>query len=91
MLFRSNSTLWKSAAPLNHVTSQAAPFLLLHGTNDTAVPYSHAVEMQRRLRAVGVVAELFTAEGATHGFFNSAPWFEPTTRRTAEFLLTVLK
>lgn len=89
--YRADSALWKSASPTQHVTSQAAPFLLLHGTNDRSIPYAHAVEMQRRVRAVGVRAELFTADGADHGFFNSSPWYEPATKRMAEFLLEILK
>jgi acetyl esterase/lipase len=89
--YRADSALWQSASPMNHVTSQAAPFLLLHGTADSSIAYAQPVALQRRLRAVGVRAELFTADGADHGFFNIPPWYEPTTKRMAEFLLEVLK
>ena len=86
-----NIALWRDASPLSHITAQAAPFLLLHGTNDTTVPYTQALDMQRALRAVGVGAELFTAEGAEHAFFNRPPWYEPTNIRMAEFLTDVFK
>ena len=35
----------------------------------------------------GVRAEIFVAEGAEHGFFNRSPWYEPTLKRMAEFLV----
>lgn len=86
-----NPNLWLFASPLNHVSPAAAPVLLLHGTNDTTVPYSQSVAMQRRLRGAGVKAELFTAEGAGHGFFNQPPWYEPSIAAAAEFLHTVFR
>jgi hypothetical protein len=35
---------------------------------------------------LGHKAELFTAEGVGHGFFNRSPWRERTLRRADEFL-----
>jgi acetyl esterase/lipase len=43
--------------------------------------------MMNRLKAAGVEAEIFSAEGALHGFFNSPPWFEPTLKKMEEFFL----
>jgi acetyl esterase/lipase len=81
---------WLAASPAHHVSAAAAPFLLLHGTDDAMVPYSQSVEMQRRLRVAGVKAELFTADGAAHGFFNQPPWYDSTVAAVAEFLRSVL-
>jgi dipeptidyl aminopeptidase/acylaminoacyl peptidase len=82
--------VWEAATPLLHVNKKSAPFLFLHGTADQTVPYQQSVEMMSRLKAAGVRAALFTAEGARHGFFNSPPWFEPTLKRMEEFFTTVL-
>jgi acetyl esterase/lipase len=79
--------LWAEASPLTHVDKNSAVFLFLHGTADTTVPYQQSVDMMNRLKAAGVEAEIFSAEGALHGFFNSPPWFEPTLKKMEEFFL----
>ena len=56
------------ASPLNWVTPNAAPTLLLHGTEDKYVAYEQAVWMRDRLAACGVEVKLITFEGAGHGF-----------------------
>ena len=56
------------ASPLNWVTPNAAPTLLIHGTEDKYVAYEQAVWMRDRLAACGVPVELLTLEGAGHGF-----------------------
>jgi acetyl esterase/lipase len=56
------------ASPLNWVTPDAAPTLILHGTEDKYVAYEQGVWMRDRLQACGVEVELVTFEGAGHGF-----------------------
>jgi dienelactone hydrolase len=56
------------ASPLNWVTPEAAPTLILHGTKDPYVAYEQGVWMRDRLRACGVEVELMTFENAGHGF-----------------------
>ena len=83
--------LWELATPLLHVSARSAAFLFLHGSADVTVPIQQSLDMQARLQAAGVVAEFFPAEGATHGFFNRPPWFEPTLQRMAGFFDAHLK
>ena len=83
--YADNPKLWAEATPLTHVNSKSAPFLFLHGTADTTVPYQQSVDMMNKLKAAGVDAEIFPAEGAKHGFFNSPPFFEPTMKRMERF------
>lgn len=80
---------WVEASPVAHVSSNSPPFLMLHGTADTLVPFQQALEMQKALKSVGVRAELFSAEGADHGFFNRPPYYEPTLLRMEKFLRSV--
>jgi acetyl esterase/lipase len=87
--FEENPALWLDASPLEHVSKEAAPFLLLHATDDDVAPYRQSVDMQRRLRAAGISAELFTASRAGHNSFLQPPWFEPALARTVEFLNAV--
>lgn len=56
------------ASPLNWVTPDAAPTLLIHGTKDPYVAYEQAVWMRDRLKAVDVEVELLTLQDAGHGF-----------------------
>jgi len=79
--------VYADASPICHVDAHTPPTLLLHGTDDTTVPYEQSVRFREAVEAVGGHAELFTAEGAGHGFFNRDPWFEPTLARMVEFFL----
>lgn len=54
--------------PERNVTRDYPPILLLHGDQDTDVPYEQSTLMARRLRAAGVEHELITIEGGGHGF-----------------------
>ena len=55
-------------SPLTWVTPDAAPTLLVHGTDDKYVAYEQAKWMYATLQAAGVEVELMTLEGAGHGF-----------------------
>lgn len=83
--------LYAEASPTTHVSRESAAFLFLHGTGDTTVPYQQSVEMMKKLKEAGVYADLFSAEDARHGFFNSPPWYEPTLKRMEEFFNQFLK
>ena len=83
--------LWAKASPSSHVSKKTVPFLLLHGTADTTVPYQVSLDMKTKLDKLGIRADLYPAEGAKHGFFNSAPWFEPSMKRMEQFFVEVLK
>jgi acetyl esterase/lipase len=55
-------------SPLPWVTPDAAPTLLVHGTDDKYVNYEQAIWMRDRLQVCGVEVELLTLGGAGHGF-----------------------
>lgn len=55
-------------SPLYWVTPNAAPTLVVHGTEDKYVAYEQAGWMVDKLKASAVEAELLTLEGAGHGF-----------------------
>ncbi|MDB6154737.1 MAG: mlhB [Chthoniobacteraceae bacterium] len=56
------------ASPLYWVTPAAAPTLCIHGTEDNYVAYEQATWIIERLKACSVEAQLFTLDGAGHGF-----------------------
>lgn len=55
-------------SPLYWVTPDAAPTLVVHGTEDKYVAYEQAGWMIDKLKACQVEAELLTLPGAGHGF-----------------------
>ncbi len=72
------------ASPLYWVTPDAAPTLLLHGTEDKYVNYEQATWMYERLKATGIDVELLTLTGAGHGFHG--PDAEKAEKAAIEFL-----
>jgi len=50
----------------NYITPNDPPFLILHGTEDQAVPYQESVELAELLAAAGVPTTFITADGFGH-------------------------
>lgn len=59
--------LAREASPLLHVKAGLPPFLLVHGSADTTVPYDQSVQLQTKLRAQGVPCDFLTITGGIHG------------------------
>lgn len=78
--------VYKEASPVRHISSDDPPTLILHGTNDRVVPYPLAKQYRNTLQEQDIYSELFTAEGAGHGFFNGPPWKAKTLTAMEEFL-----
>ena len=57
----------KDASALNHVSSDDAPFLIMHGSEDPGVPLDQSIKFHEKLRAADVEAELIVIDGAKHG------------------------
>jgi acetyl esterase/lipase len=53
--------------PVRNVSADYPPTLLVHGTEDTDVPYEQSAAMARELARLGVAHELVTVKGAGHG------------------------
>jgi dipeptidyl aminopeptidase/acylaminoacyl peptidase len=73
------------ASPVSHVTTGAAPLLLVHGTADDAVPFAQSEELVAAYRRAGAPIELVAVPGAGHGL----PGVElsPLLERSADFLV----
>ncbi|MCC6677975.1 MAG: alpha/beta hydrolase [Phycisphaerales bacterium] len=55
------------ASPITHITKDDAPFLIMHGDQDTLVTIRHSEEMDKALRAAGVECEFVVIKGGGHG------------------------
>jgi acetyl esterase/lipase len=78
------------ASPITHVTPQAPPFLLVHGTADWLVPYAQSEQLHAALTAAGVEARLVPVEGAQH-IFDGYPDVDGLVRLTVEHLAAALR
>lgn len=55
-----------STQPINHVTANAPPFLILHGRDDTTVYPRNAIALDKALREKGVPSKLKFYDGTSH-------------------------
>jgi len=55
------------ASPITHVSSDDAPFLLVHGDADGTVPFEQSELMEAALRRAGVEVKLIRIPGGSHG------------------------
>ncbi len=63
----------RSASPIEYVSQDDPPFLIMHGTDDPVVPFDQSVRLAERLHEAGVPATLVRVEGAGHGFPDTEP------------------
>lgn len=57
----------RNLSPMNFVSKDAPPFLLIHGTADRVVPYEQSIEMRDKLQGVGDNAQVYLVPGGGHG------------------------
>ena len=60
----------KEYSPINHVSSNDPPTLIIHGDKDMMVPITFGKTMSQALQNAGVESSLFTIEGGNHGLKN---------------------
>ena len=59
--------------PVRNVTKDYPPTMLIHGTNDTDVPYEQSVMMAQQFREHGVEHKLVAIPGGKHGLGGGDP------------------
>ena len=77
----------KAISPTLHLKKDSPPTILFFGTADRLK--AQGDEFMKKSKELGHRAEMFTAEGQGHGFFNRSPWYERTTQRMDEFLVSI--
>jgi acetyl esterase/lipase len=73
----------RQISPINHVTADDPPALIIHGDKDKLVPMQQAEIMVEKFKKVGVPAKLVVKKGAGHGWLDidkdmptTADWFD---------------
>ena len=54
-------------SPLNSVRRDMPPFLFIHGTSDTLVPFVQSTDMCDRMKEAGASCEIYAVKGGGHG------------------------
>ncbi|QGZ95002.1 alpha/beta hydrolase family protein [Terricaulis silvestris] len=67
-----NDPLLNEISPVRHAGNASAPVLLIHGRDDTVVPFSHSAGMERALRSAGKPVELVTLREEDHWLSREA-------------------
>lgn len=77
-----------SYCPIRNITREYPPTMLVHGTEDTDVPYQQSTAMAERLRQVGVEQQLVSVPAGGHGINNiSSDEQDRIYREAAAFLM----
>lgn len=66
--FEEDPSLWKLASPINHITSNDPPVLILHGMADKTVSYKQSIKFAEALQAESVPCRLMLISQAPHTF-----------------------
>ena len=78
------------ASPITHVTTDDPPFLLIHGDQDTLVPYEQSQLMYDRLVQMNVPAQLIGVKNAGHSFVAPNGSATPTLGEINQIILDFL-
>lgn len=68
--FKSNKYKAIDASPVHNIANNLPPTIILHGTEDRAIPYKTIVGFAREMKKAGNRCEVILYEGKSHGFFN---------------------
>ena len=66
----SNNTLYMQSSPVNFVSPQSPPTMILHGGADIVVPPAQSVLLKNKLTTAGVVNQYVFYPTEGHGWFN---------------------
>ncbi len=74
-LIEQNQEKARQVSPITYVSSNACPFLIVHGDKDPIVPLQQSIEFNDALQKAGVASQLYIVKGGGHGF-NDAKAFD---------------
>ena len=66
----------RDLSPVTWVGPDSPPFLFIHGTDDTLVPFEQSQELCDKLHAANVRCEVYPVKGGHHGL----KWWEAEGR-----------
>ena len=88
--FSESSEAWKQASPINHLSKDDPPILLVHTKTDTVVPYAQSMQMHEAMQAAGLTSKLMILEEGGHSVSRSKAINKEVWDETIQFLRTHL-
>lgn len=80
---------WFNASPINFVSANSPPVLILHGTKDGVIPFEQAIALRNKMSICGARFVYAPVEGASHGWVIQS-WGN-TSLRTFPIIAQFLK
>lgn len=80
---------WQEISPAHNIRKPVPPTLFMLGTKDDLIPVGTAERFRKAVEENGGRCDLKLHEVAGHGFFNTPPHLENTTRQAIEFLRSI--
>jgi len=77
----------EAITPNSFISKNTPPAILFFGTADKLK--AGGDEYVQKARKLGLRAEMWSAAGMPHGFFNKKPWMQVTARKMDEFLTSL--
>lgn len=74
---------------LRHLTKDAPPMIIFHGTADKVIPFAHAVQFTERVQSLGIRCQLVPYKGRGHSFYDEGRAFGDTLSKTDQFLTSL--
>ncbi|HVG13212.1 MAG TPA: alpha/beta hydrolase [Flavisolibacter sp.] len=75
-----NPAMYQQSSPINFVTAQSPPTILLHGEKDDLVNIQQSRDLKNKLQSFAVPHELVTYPDAGHGDWSPAIFADAATR-----------
>ncbi|WP_136077918.1 alpha/beta hydrolase [Pontiella desulfatans] len=83
--------LYREMGPVNYLTKESPPLLMIQGDKDTTIPVKHAYHMQEKAKAVGAPVEILIVKNAGHNWRMVDAEIDPSRNqiidRTVRFLV----
>ena len=78
-------------SPVNYLTKDSPPLLMIQGDKDTTIPVKHAYYMQEKAKAIEVPVEVLIVKNAGHNWrrvdADIAPSRHEIVERTVQFFV----
>jgi alpha-beta hydrolase superfamily lysophospholipase len=74
-------------SPAHHIGPHTPPTLILHGKEDTTVPYASVVAFESAMKKAERPCKLVGYDGAEHTFFRRAEYYEKCLAEADGFLV----
>lgn len=76
--------LYREMSPVNYLTKDSPPLLMIQGDKDTTIPVKHAYYMEERAKKLGAPVEIMIVKNAGHNWRKVDAEIAPTRKEIIE-------